>query len=104
MSLAELYRKSLPLAFCNTRYEDLVNAFDRETAAICHFLGIAPEASMAKFSERAAERGINTPSAAQVARQLYTEGIGQWRAYRSQLEPMLSIVAPWVSRFGYEES
>jgi Tfp pilus assembly protein PilF len=104
MSLTELYRTSLPLAFCSTRYEDLVNAFDPETAAVCDFLGIAPEPSMAGFAERAAERRINTPSAAQVARGLYTEGIGQWRAYRSQLEPVLPILAPWVSRFGYEES
>jgi Tfp pilus assembly protein PilF len=104
MSLVELYRTSLPLDFCNTRYEDLVNAFDREATAVCDFLGIAAEGSIAGFAERAAQRGINTPSAAQVARGLYTEGIGQWRAYGSQLEPVLPILSPWVSRFGYEES
>jgi Tfp pilus assembly protein PilF len=104
MSLAELYRAHLPLAFRNARYEDLVNAFDGETASVCDFLGIAPEGTMAGFAERAAERGLNTPSAAQVARGLYTEGIGQWQAYRSHLEPVLPIVAPWVSRFGYAES
>ena len=49
-------------------------------------------------------KDIGTPSAPQVARGLYEQGIGQWRRYATQMEPMLAVLAPWVASFGYGET
>jgi hypothetical protein len=56
---------------------------------------------MLAFETHARASLINTPSAPQVARGLYSEGVGQWRRYRAELEPVLPILEPWVARFGY---
>jgi len=55
---------------------------------------------MAEFSARKG-RAINTPSAAQLAKGLNTEGVGQWRRYRDQLAPVLPNLEPWVEKYGY---
>ena len=42
-----------------------------------------------------------TPSAAQLARGLNRDGVGQWRRYARQLQPLAPILVPWAGRFGY---
>ncbi len=56
---------------------------------------------MRGFAGRARAQNIDTPSSAQVARGLSTAGAGQWRRYRTALEPVLPVLAPFVARFGY---
>jgi hypothetical protein len=100
--LLVLYRRRLGLQTHTLRYEDLIANFEGETARLCMFLDIPMNAAMANFAVRARERVANTPSAAQVARGLFTQGVGQWRRYRQQLTPVMPILAPWVERHGYE--
>ncbi|HEY1960851.1 MAG TPA: sulfotransferase [Rhizomicrobium sp.] len=83
------------------RYEDMVRDFEGESGKTCAFLGISPHRSMSEFATRVRAKDINTPSAGQVARGLYTEGVGQWRRYAQQLQPVLPVLAPWMARFGY---
>lgn len=52
-------------------------------------------------SPGACTRRMKTPSAAQVARGLYSAAAGGWRNSRTALEPVLPILQPWVERFGY---
>jgi tetratricopeptide (TPR) repeat protein len=101
MRLAELYRAKLDIAPYTYRYEDLVEDFDGKTQDICTAIGLPWRAEMRDFAATLDERSTATPSSAQVSRGLYREGAGQWRRYRSQLEPVLPILAPWVERFGY---
>jgi Flp pilus assembly protein TadD len=101
MRLCEIYRGTLDMEFCETRHEDLVGNFDAECRRLCAFIELEWDQSMRDFAERARAGIINTPSAPQVARGLFTEGMGQWRQYRDQLAPVLPKLAPWVSRFGY---
>ena len=101
MTLCDIYRRTLGFEFCDTRYEDLVEDFDAQTRKLCAFIGLEWTDSMRSFADRARSGVINTPSAAQVARGLFTEGVGQWRRYRAELAPVLPGLAPWVSRFGY---
>ena len=101
MQLVDTCRRVLALDVCETRYEDLVREFDRELQKVCTFLGLGWNESMRRFAGRARAGMIDTPSAPQVARGLFTEGIGQWLRYREQLAPVLPILAPWVARFGY---
>jgi Tfp pilus assembly protein PilF len=102
MTLAERFRQVLPLDLHQTRHEDLVNDFEGEVSKVCDFLGIAWTDAMRDFAERRKVRAIATPSAAQIAKGLNREGVGQWRNYAAQLGPALPVLAPWVKHFGYE--
>ena len=101
MRLAERYRERLPLAQHLVRYESLVEDFEGTARAACDFLGLEWDAGMHDFAARARNRGISTPSAAQVARGLNREGQGAWRRHRNQMAGVLPLLAPWVERFGY---
>ncbi|MCR5878792.1 sulfotransferase [Phenylobacterium sp. J367] len=84
------------------RHEAMIEDFDAEVGAVCEVLGIPFTADLRAFADRVRERGIATPSAAQLAGGLSGEGLGAWRRYRDQLAPVLPTLAPWVERFGYE--
>lgn len=102
MDLLQLYREGLPdLGLREQGYEALIADFEGETAALAGFLGLEPTPAMRDFAEGARGRDIATPSAGQVARGLYAEGVGQWRRYEAQLSPALPLLDPWVRRFGY---
>ena len=101
MGLAEICREKLPLQLREIRYEGLVANFEKEMRQICDYTGIAWTDRMNDFAGNAARRSITTPSAIQIARGLNREGIGHWRRYRLQLEPVLPILRPWIERFGY---
>lgn len=103
MGLAAICRDLLGLDTHVLRYEDMVGDFEGEMRKACAFLGLAWQEGMKDFAAGMRARAVDTPSAAQVARGLYTQGAGQWRAWRAQLKPVLPLLAPWVARFGYEE-
>lgn len=101
MACAELARAKLPLRFYDLRNERLVDDFTGEMTRLCAFLGVDYDPAMAGFAQRSRSQGVATPSATQIAKGLSREGIGQWRRYQDQLSPVLPLLAPWVSRFGY---
>ena len=101
MTLADHCRRLLPLDLQVVRYERLVEDFDGVAGEACRFLGLDWDEGMRDFAAKARTRSIDTPSAAQVARGLNREGIGTWRRYRAQLEPVLPMLQPWVETFGY---
>jgi Flp pilus assembly protein TadD len=102
MRLSELYSDLLPLPRHEVRYESLVEDFEGTARAACDFLGLEWHEAMRDFAAKARSRGISTPSAAQVARGLNREGQGAWRRYREQMAPVLTLLDPWVRRFGYQ--
>jgi hypothetical protein len=83
------------------RLEELIADFDGEVRRICGFIGLQWSDSLRDFAARVAERNIVTPSGAQLAGGLSASGIGHWRHYHTQLAPVLPILEPWISRFGY---
>jgi hypothetical protein len=97
----DLYGDKLDLEIRRSRYEDLIEDFEGETGRLCQFLGVDAAPSLKDFSERIPRAGIATPSAAQLSKGLYTEGVGQWRRYAAELAPVLPLLEPWVRRFGY---
>jgi hypothetical protein len=100
MRLMEVARERLGLTLREQSYEDLVETFEPEMRALCAFLGLDFTPAMADFAGRAGL--VATPSAAQIARGLNTDGVGVWRRYREPLAPVMDVLAPWVTRFGYE--
>lgn len=103
MDLAALYRETCALTLYQHRHEDLVADFDAEVGRICDFLGLQWTDAMRDFAETAKRRDVRTPSAEQVRRGLYSEGVGRWRRYGPAVDPILPILAPWVKRYGYPE-
>lgn len=83
------------------RYEDLVGDFEKQTRAICDFLGIEWSEDMRRFSDRAKQGLVATPSAPQVAKGLYRDAVGTWRNYEAELAPVRQFLDPWAERFGY---
>jgi hypothetical protein len=101
MRLVDQYTAKLPLSLHYVRYESLVDDLRREAEGVCGFIGVAWDDSMLDFAQTARSREIRTPSARQVRRGLYNEGVGQWRAYAAHLAPVMPLLAPWVEKFGY---
>jgi tetratricopeptide (TPR) repeat protein len=93
---------TLPLEICLVRHEDVVSEFRREMQRVCEFLGLDWHPAMGDFALRTQQRAVLTPSTAQLVRGLNTEGVGQWRRYRRQMEPVLPGLEPWVRRFYYD--
>ena len=102
MRLSAIYRDLLLLPQHLVRYESLVEDFEGTARAACGFLGFEWDEGMADFAAKARNRGISTPSAAQVARGLNREGQGVWLRYAAQMAPVLPLLEPWVREFGYE--
>ncbi len=101
MRLAQIYRKTLGQDWYEVRHETLIDDFEGETRKVCDFIGVAWSSEMSDFAERAKSRAIATPSSIQVMRGLNRDGVGYWRNYRDQMEPVLPVLAPWVEKFGY---
>ncbi len=101
MALAALYREKLPLTLREARLETLVDDFEAEARSICAFLGCDWTGGMTRFAEHSRQRFVTTPSGVQIAGGLSREGLGRWRNYRRQMEPVLPALAPWALRYGY---
>jgi tetratricopeptide (TPR) repeat protein len=102
MQLLIRLMSSLTLDTCLVRHEDLVTEFEREMKRICKFLDLEWAPAMGDFALRTRKRGVLTPSTAQLVRGLNTEGLGQWRRYRTRLAPVQAMLDPWVTRFYYD--
>jgi len=103
MEVAERMQGLVSLDTLTVRHEDLVEDFDREMGEICRFLGLGWSDALRTFGSRVRSRGVATPSASQLTMGLNSKGVGQWRRYARQLEPLAPYLEPWVERFGYDE-
>lgn len=101
MGLGALYREKLALNILDHRYEDMVQDFDGSVRRVCDFIGTSWADSMRNFNVIAPNVDLRSPSARQVTRPLYGEGMGQWRNYVRELAPIMPILRPWVEAFGY---
>jgi Tfp pilus assembly protein PilF len=101
MRLVDQYTDKLPLHLHYVRYENLVADLRAEAEGVCRFIGVPWDDSMLDFAETARSREIRTPSARQVRRGLYREGVDQWRAYATHLAPVMPLLTPWIEKFGY---
>lgn len=101
MRLAEIFREKLQLQILDHRYEAMVEDFEGRVRAVCDFIGLEWTDTMRAFDKQESVADLRSPSASQVRRPLYSEGVAQWRRYADQLAPIYPIVAPWVEKFGY---
>ncbi len=102
MRISMAYREKLDLDLHVVRHESLLEDFEGEARRVCDFLQIEWSAELHNFAEHAKKRFIATPSAIQVMRGLNKSGVGQWRPFAEQLEPVMPIIRPWIAHFGYD--
>jgi Flp pilus assembly protein TadD len=97
--LMEHYRSELDRLPTPLRYEALVRAPEPELRRVLDEAGLAlePECLQVEANPRYAP----TASYAQVTEPLYGRSVGRWRNYRTQLEPVMGLLAPVVARLGY---
>jgi Flp pilus assembly protein TadD len=101
MQFADLMQPLFPEAFIVHKYEDMVADFDRSVSSLCDHLCVPFSSAMRNFHSATNAQDVRSPSAPQVKRELYGEGVEQWRRYQAQLVPVLPILRPWVEKFGY---
>jgi Flp pilus assembly protein TadD len=99
MKAGEAYLERLPVKVHQVRHEDMVADFDAAAGALCDFLAVEWTPILRQFAST--ERTIATPSGAQIAKGLNAEGVGHWRNYAFALEPVATILGPWIEKFGY---
>jgi tetratricopeptide (TPR) repeat protein len=93
----------LPLDIHRIRYERLVDDLEGEMRGLLRFLAIDWDPGVLDNRASAAQRDyIRTASYAQVTEPIYRRASGRWQRYRTELEPVLPILAPWADRLGYE--
>jgi len=103
MGLVDQSRRLLPLQMHQIRYEDVVAQFEIQIGNLLAFLDLPWDDAVRNHTETARRRVVNTPSATQVVRPLYTSSVGKWRQYEPQLAPVLGTLQPWVAAFGYAD-
>ena len=103
MDILQLFLERSPSRSLVYRHEDLVDDFDAVLGRLCAFLDLPWSDRMRDFPATARTRHIRTPSAQQVTRELNRDGIGAWRPYAAQLEPVMPILGPLARAFGYPE-
>jgi len=104
MELADVYRRVLPIALHEVRYERLVDDFEAELGRAAAHLGLGMDPAMVDVAATARRRIVRTPSAPQVRAGLNRRGIGRWRPYADQLAPAAALLDPWIQRLGYGAS
>jgi tetratricopeptide (TPR) repeat protein len=100
MAMAEASEAAFGLFTHPVQLEAVIADFDRETKAICNFIGVPWDERMRDFAAGVRQRGVFTPSGPQLARGLNAQGVGKWRDYAEEMAAVLPVLAPWVERFG----
>lgn len=97
--LVEHYKQQLPLNYLAIRYEDIVEDQEAGVRKMLDFIGEPFEADCLSFHEN--RRYARTASYAQVTEKLYDRSRYRYRNYLKQLEPVLPILEPTITRLGY---
>lgn len=104
MQLWDRTRSIVPLRYMYTRYESIVDDFEAEARRVLDFLDLQWSPDVLDYAATAKERQILTPSYDQVVRPIYTSSIGRWRNYRNEMAEALTVLAPYLVEFGYEQA
>jgi len=85
------------------RYETFVANFQNEARSLLDFLAVPWHEAVLEPAARARERKyISTPSYSQVVQPVNSGSVGRWKAYETYLRPAITMVQPFLDRWGYE--
>jgi Flp pilus assembly protein TadD len=81
------WETALPLPMITIALTDWIEDFDATIARLLAFLGLPADAACKRFYEL--DRRVATASRDQVRRPINARGIGRWRRYEAELQPMI---------------
>ena len=84
------------------KYEDLILDVETTCRKILEYLDLPWHPGILEHERSARDRSfIGTASYNQVTRPLYSEATNRRQRYRDELQPVLPVLEPWISYFGY---
>ena len=92
-------RSRLPWPWHETKYECMVKDPIGELETIAAFLNLK---SRSPGPASDTERGVTTPTYADVQRPVYQRSVSRWRHYETHLETVFPILEPFCRTFGYD--
>ena len=87
----------LPGRVLHVQYEELVREPHAHIRRLLEHCGLEFEPACLKFHET--RRSVRTASAEQVRQPLYTSGVGYWRHFETELEPLRRALGDCLERF-----
>jgi hypothetical protein len=81
------WESALPVPMITIALTDWIEDFDATIARLLAFLGLPANAACKRFYEL--DRRVATASRDQVRRPINARGIGRWRRYEAELQPMI---------------
>lgn len=98
----ERARALMPIRVHTVTYEKMIEDSEAELRPLLAFLGLEWRDDVLDHRRTAAARGlITTASYAQVTEPIYKRAAGRWTRYRTQMQPVIPVLEPWVRKFGY---
>jgi tetratricopeptide (TPR) repeat protein len=83
------------------RYETLIADFESQLRALMSYLRVPWDPALLSPASQAHARGfVSTPSYTQVIQPVTSRAIGRWKHYASQLGEVMSVLEPYIARFG----
>jgi tetratricopeptide (TPR) repeat protein len=97
LALMEHWDRLLPGKVLHLSYEALVRDPEGEIRRLLEHCGLAFEPTCLNFHDT--RRPVRTASAEQVRQPLYSSGVGYWRNFESELEPLRRALGDCLERF-----
>jgi tetratricopeptide (TPR) repeat protein len=97
LSLMDHWDAVLPGKVLHVQYEEMVRDPEANIRRLLAHCGLSFEPACLSF--HATRRAVRTPSAEQVRQPLYTSGVGYWRHFERELEPLRQALGDILGRF-----
>jgi len=94
------YNSKLKINYITSKYEDLIDQFDKHILKILDFLDVSWDENIKNYRKTAYKRGkINTPSSSQVVQPLYKSSIEKWKNYEKYFKNSKKSLDKWKCYF-----
>jgi tetratricopeptide (TPR) repeat protein len=97
LALMDHWDEVLPGRVMHLQYEELIRDPPGTVARLLDYCGLPFEPATLSFHEN--RRPVRTASAEQVRQPLYASGVGYWRRFASELEPLRASLGDCLARF-----
>jgi hypothetical protein len=98
LALMDHWDSVLPGKVLHLQYEELVREPESHIRRLLAHCGLEFEPACLNFHET--RRSVRTASAEQVRQPLYTSGVGYWKHFAGELEPLRRALGDCLERFG----
>jgi tetratricopeptide (TPR) repeat protein len=97
LALMDHWDQVLPGRVMHLQYEQLIRDPQDTVVRLLDYCGLAFEAATLNFHEN--RRPVRTASAEQVRQPLYASGVGYWKRFAGELEPLRAALGDCLARF-----